>query len=273
MGKIGNNLEYVISEIILRQLKLQDIDRVYIDFELEKDKFLEDFFCSDGEDIAYFKACCIVERKYHFYDFDELEKQDKEQYDRIYGEVQVLKEKKDEEVKAEARELLEKLIEQGKIISTVKKTKDDEKIRVYINGESYDYPNPNVGSLSLVDRAYNLFDNELDLLADQIYNTYRDRRCKDVPIKDRINILQKWFPEYSSIIEEIMNKKGCKEMETWVIRYFLGEAERQINKHTASEIGKGVEKGLSKEEEEAAKEALIRAKERETKTADEQDLN
>ena len=273
MGKIGNDLGYTISEVIDRQLKIQEIDRVYIDFELEKDEFLSVFYFEYGEDSAHFRASCIVEGKYHFDDFEELKKQDEERYNIIDGEFQTLKEQKEDEVKAEAEELLEKLIEQGKIISTVKKTKDDEKIRVYINGKSYDYLNPKIGSLSLGDGHYKLFDNELDLLADQIYNSYRDRRCKDVSIKDRINFLQKWFPEYSSTIEEIMNKKGCEEMETWVIRYFLGEAERQKNEHTASEIGMGAAKELSKKEEEAAKEALIRAKEKEeTRTSDEQDL-
>ena len=272
MGKIGNDLGYTISEVIDRQLKIQEIDRVYIDFELEKDEFLSVFYFEYGEDSAHFRASCIVEGKYHFNDFEEIKKQDEERYNIIDGEFQTLKEQKEEEVKAEAEELLEKLIEQGKIISTVKKTKDDEKIRVYINGKSYDYLNPKIGSLSLGDGHYKLFDNELDLLADQIYNSYR---VEDVSIKDRINFLQKWFPEYSSTIEEIMNKKGCEEMETWVIRYFLGEAERQINKHTASEIGMGAENGLSKKEEVEAKKALIEAQEKEKKPkpAEEQDLN
>ena len=148
---------------------------------------------------------------------------------------------------------------------------------ICINGKHYAYPDSNVASLSLRVYEFKLFDDDIELLANQMYNTKAEGY--DIPINDRIFFLQKLFPEYRDEIEHIMNryeKEGSLYIyEEGDIEYLLRESELRKKEHTAEEIGQGTANGLSKGEEDAAKKALIEAKEKEKKPkpAEEKDLN
>lgn len=305
MGKIGNNLSETLYKILRRETTVENIDKVFIDFELKKDNFLEKFMHWDGRRAAGYRAQRKLKEKYDFVDFKKLHEQDKEKF----AEYETIIEQEKKKVAKEAEEILERLLDEGKIISTVKEIKKGEKITaiivpgqeknypdskdgcveinesenmkertiICINGIYYAYPNPIVASLYLNFYENKLFDDDVELLANQMYNTITEER--NIPINDRIFFLQKLFPEYRDEIEYIMNRYE-KEGSLYIyaeqdIVYLIRESELRKKEHTAEEIGQGTANGLSKGEEDAAKKALIEAQEKEEKPkpAEEQDLS
>ena len=303
MGKIGKDLSNTLYKILVRDITVENIDKVFIDFELKKDDFLEEIKRWDGLRAAIYRAQRVMREKYDFEDFKKLHEQDKEKY----AEYENIIEQEKKKVAKEAEEILERLLDEGKIISTVKEIKKGEKITarivpgqeknypdskdgcveingsedmkkrtiICINGKYYAYPDPLVASLSLCVNEFKLFDDDIELLANQMYNTKAEGY--DIPINDRIFFLQKLFPEFRDEIAHIMTRYGKKGSfyiyEEGNIVYLLRESELRKKEHTAEEIGQGTANGLSKGEENAAKKALIEAQEKALKIADEQELN
>ena len=305
MGEIGKNLSNTLYKILVRETTVENIEKVFIDFELKKDDFLEEFMDWSGLHAAIYRAQRKLKEEYCFVDIKILEEQDKEKY----AEYETIIEQEKKKVAKEAEEILERLLDEGKIISTVKEIKKGEKITaiivpgqeknypdskdgcveingsedmkkrniICINGKYYAYPDPLVASLSLCVNEFKLFDDNIQLLANQMYNTKAEGY--DIPINDRIFFLQQLFPEYRDEIEHIMNRYE-KEGSLYIyeeddIEYLLRESELRKKEHTAEEIGQGTANGLSKGEEDAVKKALIEAQEKEKKPkpAEEQDLN
>lgn len=202
MGKIGNSLSATISWILLGKVKEDEIEKIYAGTGIKENE-LEIWL--DGNN-PWWEADA----------FDYREKLSEENIELNEEQFEELK----ENLKTRAREILYRLWNSGKIIQSKYHISEGEEVEIKsidpnekenstpveyrtkdgwvitINGEYFNYES----DIYVLEKSRcGLFDSELELIADQI------RFLTDDIYVDRKYFLQRLFPQYSDVIEEVWN--------------------------------------------------------------------
>ena len=263
-GLIGNSLSYTMTKILSGEISAEDIDKIYAGtcFTEETMSELLSAYQTCWDSAALDRARREVCEKYGVQKFREL--RNEEDYDKAYDEVYARGDELRPTVAAEAEQLLHKLWDEGRIIQTRYRVPKGQTVKARyfpdgsteyevtgtgqerydeildLNGEYYFTPIDNVASLGL--QTSGLFNNELELIANQLYCgwSWDDNSRHD---QDRLIFFEKMFPQYKDVITEVggkLNSGLTKELREQGILEMLQEALKERGEHTAEEIGEGI---------------------------------
>ena len=264
-GLIGNSLSYTMRKVLSGEVSADDIDKIYAGTCFTEETMSElisgyEFY---WREVASARADAEICTKYGVEEFWDLE--DKAERVEAYREADERTDELLPEVTAEAEELLHNLWDNNKIVQTRykvpegqtviakvapfifnKKSYQEEEYEtdggprgevVQINGEFYVDPTANSAGLGI--SCSKLFNNELELIANQICNGTGVFYDREGTKETRIFFMQKIFPQYKDAIAQIGEKlsSGLREQE---ILEMFNEALGKTEEHTAEEIGEGI---------------------------------
>lgn len=265
-GLIGNSLSYTMQKILSGNISAEDIDKIYAGTCFTKETMPEllNGYRFYWDSVAYDRAEREICQKYGVKSLMELK--DDVKHEKAYEEIYARGEELRPTIAVEAEQLLHELWNEGKIIQTRYRVPKGQKIKakvfpghevhfiggeeaneieiegkgesrydeiLYLNGEYYDYPSSSTVSLGIGKSG--LFNNEIELLANQLSYGFSE----DARNVDRVFFLQKMFPEYKDAIEQVSGQLNYRTSEKEVLE-MLEEALRQKGEHTAEEIGEGI---------------------------------
>ena len=272
-GLIGNSLSYTMQRILSGEVSVDDIDKIYAGTCIAEDRMsgLLQEYNYYWENVARERAEAEICQKNGVEDIWDLE--DKEKRHQAREELYARAREITPEVATEAETLLHKLWDEGRIIQTRYRVPEGQTVRAKLlpsrskwydgkeaqkevevtgrgegrsdeildlNGEYYYCYDTGVASLGR--QRSGLFNNELELIANQLYNgwSWDDDTEKD---GDRLFCFEKIFPQYKDVIAEVggkLNKESIRELREQGVLEMLQEALKARGEHTAEEIGEGI---------------------------------
>lgn len=245
MGKVGNSLSYTMGKILRGEIKYEELDTIYAGtcFTREEAADLIAEYRFNWKDIAVDRAKMELGKES---DYKEIN----ERADELLPQVTL-----------EAEKLLTQLLDDKKIVQTryrvpegqtvdveivlcdkesgndtIKSKINGDGIRevISINGQLYD----SIGGFSLGTGNSNIFDNELELIANQIANMGNRRISFEF-------LAKKMFPQHENEIKKMFEHIRSREKE---VKYYFPRKDELLEvaqqpEHTAEEIGEAIEPG------------------------------
>lgn len=271
-GLIGNSLSYTMGKVLNGEISADDVDKIYAQTCFTEDKMSNlineyNFYWEQSARTRAEKEIC---QKYGVEDIWDLE--DREKRHKAHEEVYVRVGELTPQVVTEAETLLHKLWDEGRIIQTRYRVPKGQTVKAKVfpghethyyggqmsdevevtgkgqgrndeildlNGEYYYCYDTAVASLGM--QRSGLFNNEIELIANQLYSGYSWQDSQRNA--DRLFAFQKIFPQYKDAIAQVggkLNADLIMELREQGVLEMLQEALRERGEHTAEEIGEGI---------------------------------